>query len=192
MAREAVRESAAERDLRRLDQTGVLAEHGLRAEIIGGDLVIQGAPRPRHQGVVLAIASWLHAWAQAHGGYVAVGPIGVQLDPEHSVRPDVVFVRAEHTHLIAEDGLYFGPDLVVEVASPGTRSLDLVEKRAVYEGLRVPEYWVVDPDAGQVLVHRLGEGGYGPPQTLEGDATLTPAATPGLESAVAALVPPRR
>jgi Uma2 family endonuclease len=56
----------------------------------------------------------------------------------------VIFVRADRAHLVREEGLYAGPDLVVEVASPGTTSLDLVEKRDVYQRLELPEYWVVD------------------------------------------------
>ena len=187
MAQEAVRESAAERELRLLDEAGVLEQRGLWAEIIAGELVIRGAPRWRHQELVVRIASWLHAWAEEHGGHVAYGP-GVQLDPENSVRPDVVFVRADRAHLIQEDGLYVGPDLVVEVLSPGTRSLDLVEKRAIYERLRAPEYWVVERDAGQVLVYRLEDRAYAPPQTLSWDATLEPAAAPGLRATVAELI----
>ena len=184
MAQEAVRESAAARDLRRLDEAGVLARHGLRAEIIAGELVIQGAPRPRHQDVVLAVGGWLRSWAQREGAYVAVGPIGVELDPEHSVRPDVVLVRAARVHLIAEDGLYCGPDLVVEVASPGTRSLDLVEKRAIYERLQVPEYWVVDLDRNEVLVFRLREASYEEPELRQGGDVLEPVAAPGLRASV--------
>lgn len=52
------------------------------------------------------------------------------------------------------------PDLVVEVTSPGTRSLDLVEKREAYADMGVPEYWVVDLTEQRVVAHRLAAGGY--------------------------------
>jgi Uma2 family endonuclease len=188
MAQETAHESMAQRQLRRLDDAGLLADGGLRAELVGGELLIRGAPRPRHQEVVTRLATRLFTWAETHGGYAAVGPIGVELDPENSVRPDVIFVRADRAHLIREEGLYAGPDLVVEVASPGTTSLDLVEKRDIYQRLGVPEYWVVDLAREQVLVHRLGGGGYAQPQVLEGEAVLEAEATPGLRVRLAALL----
>ncbi len=47
------------------------------------------------------------------------------------------------------------PDLVIEIASAGTRRRDKGRKRAIYEREGVGEYWMVDPDAGQVTVlHR--------------------------------------
>lgn len=190
MAQETAPESLAQRQLRQLDEAGLLAEGALRAEIIGGELVIRGAPRWRHQEIVTRLGARLLDWAEAHGGHVAVGPVGVELDPDHSVRPDVVFVQAERAHLIREEGLYVGPDLVVEVGSPGSTSLDLAEKRDIYERLRVPEYWVVDPAREQVLVHRLREGGYGEPQVSVGETVLEPSATPGLHIRVAELLRP--
>ena len=37
------------------------------------------------------------------------------------------------------------PLLVVEVLSPGNAEQDRALKRAVYQALRVPAYWMVDP-----------------------------------------------
>jgi Uma2 family endonuclease len=78
--------------------------------------------------------------------------------------------------------------LVAEVSSRGTKSLDLNEKHSVYERLEVAEYWVVDLDAGSVLIHRLGPSGYLPPETATGDDVVEPTATPGLRFTVAALL----
>lgn len=71
-----------------------------------------------------------------------------------------MFVTAARWHFIDDDGLRVPPDLVVKVTSRGTASLDLHDKRGIYEALGVPEYWVVDPRAGHVLVHRIDEGRY--------------------------------
>ncbi|MGE5580422.1 MAG: Uma2 family endonuclease [Bacillota bacterium] len=48
------------------------------------------------------------------------------------------------------------PDLVIEVISQGTGEYDRVTKRRLYSDAGVKEYWLVDPDAQQVLVMRLG------------------------------------
>lgn len=54
-----------------------------------------------------------------------------------------------------------GPaDLVVEVTSLGTRSYDLEEKARVYQEGGVVEYWVVDPERREVVVHRAAHPQY--------------------------------
>lgn len=51
------------------------------------------------------------------------------------------------------------PDLVGEVADT-TLATDLDEKKHLYAGLGVPEYWVVDVEGGQVLTFQLQDGRY--------------------------------
>jgi len=51
--------------------------------------------------------------------------------------------------------------LAVEVLSPGTRSVDLLLKRGVYQECGVASYWLVDPDQPSVTVLELdGAGRY--------------------------------
>jgi Uma2 family endonuclease len=54
------------------------------------------------------------------------------------------------------------PLLVVEVVSPGpdNRRRDYLEKRNQYEWRGIPEYWIVDPQAGRVSVLVMIEGSY--------------------------------
>jgi Uma2 family endonuclease len=54
------------------------------------------------------------------------------------------------------------PLLVVEVVSPGreNRRRDYLEKRNQYEWRGIPEYWIVDPEEGQVTVLALTDNGY--------------------------------
>jgi Uma2 family endonuclease len=54
-------------------------------------------------------------------------------------------------------------------------------KRDLYARFGVQEYWVVDPDADTVEIHRLGESGYGNPKVLGSGDTLTTPLIPGLE-----------
>ena len=48
-----------------------------------------------------------------------------------------------------------GADLVVEVVSPDDPERDYVQKRADYAELRIPEYWIVDPQADTITVLAL-------------------------------------
>lgn len=57
------------------------------------------------------------------------------------------------------------PVLVVEVVSSSdtdraSRDRDYIHKRKEYEQRGIPEYWIVDPVAGTVLVMQLVEGRY--------------------------------
>lgn len=45
-------------------------------------------------------------------------------------------------------GVEAAPGLVVEVISPGSESVDRGKKPGRYAEQGVPEYWLVDPEAG--------------------------------------------
>lgn len=49
------------------------------------------------------------------------------------------------------------PLLVIEVVSPGEiqRDRDYIAKRYQYQDCRIPEYWIVDPQAQTILVLEL-------------------------------------
>lgn len=68
------------------------------------------------------------------------------------------------TDAILEDSM---PPLVVEVVSAGTVSTDHRKKRAEYNVLEIPEYWIVDfinepdfPEEPKVTICKLVEGLY--------------------------------
>lgn len=146
----------AEAQLAALDDQGVLGK-GLRAEILNGELVIRGVPRTRHERAVSALLYHFVAWTREHGGDAFAGS-GIEVSGQRLI-PDVAFLGSQRRGELDEDGFHVPPDLVVEVTSPGSRSLDLHEKREIYESIGVPEYWVVDLRDGRVLVHRRGDGG---------------------------------
>jgi Uma2 family endonuclease len=52
------------------------------------------------------------------------------------------------------------PDLVVEILSPATARRDRTEKKDIYERSGVREYWIVDPNAKEVIVHSGSERGF--------------------------------
>ncbi len=161
-----------------------------RRELVGGQLFVSPAPRPRHQDAVLELAHRLRAHVDAHGGKVYVAPLDVFFAEDTVVEPDVVYLAPEHLGQIEERFVRGAPDLVAEVCSPATRHVDLVVKKALYERAGVSAYWVVDLDAERVEVYRLGDDGYGHPRILERGDTLTAPLLPGLGLAVDALLGP--
>ena len=96
------------------------------------------------------------------------------------VVPDLVFVATEHLSLITEKNLQGVPDLLVEILSPTTTTIDRRVKHALYELVGVPEYWIVDPERNTVQVFRLSGGRYAEALALGlGDRLETPL-LPGL------------
>jgi Uma2 family endonuclease len=96
-----------------------LPDDGRRYEIHDGELSVTPAPSPRHQDVVLNVATVLRAHVAAHGlGKVYVAPIDVILGDTTVVQPDVVYVAADRIALVTARGLEGAPTLVVEILSP--------------------------------------------------------------------------
>jgi Uma2 family endonuclease len=73
------------------------------------------------------------------------------------VQPDICLVC--DLSKIDDAGCLGAPDLVIEIQSPGTTRYDAVEKYDVYEKASVPEYWLVYPIEGEIIVHILQKTG---------------------------------
>ena len=76
------------------------------------------------------------------------------------IQPDVLFIAKERRGIIGKANLHAGPDLIVEVLSPGTQEKDLRARRKLYAFFEVKEYWIVDPDAAAIEVLVWSELGY--------------------------------
>lgn len=75
--------------------------------------------------------------------------------------PDLTIIREAHIQLLKQRNtirLNMAPPLlVIEIVSPGElqRDREYVAKRLQYQDLGIPEYWIVDPQAKNVLVLEL-------------------------------------
>jgi Uma2 family endonuclease len=132
-----------------------------RYEILEGELYVVAAPNTRHQRVTRNLVFSLFQYVRERDlGELLPSPYDVILSEENVVQPDILFVCRARVGVIGEMHLRSWPDLVVEILSPGTRKKDLVLKRKIYARYGVPEYWVVDPDAGTVEVLVLIDKAY--------------------------------
>jgi Uma2 family endonuclease len=155
-------------------------DHNVLIELVDGRVVLQEMPTPRHQAAVVALA---RALGDSRLGQVFVAPIPVRLAEGRVREPDVVFVASAHKDRVRDQHVDI-PDLVLEVLSPATRSLDLGEKLKEYENAAVPEYWVVDLTDGSIDVRRHTGQGYRPPQRYEKGAHTVPGCAPDVSVAV--------
>lgn len=86
------------------------------------------------------------------------------------VQPDIV-IYCDMSKL-DERGGRGSPDLLIEIVSPSTASMDYIKKLNLYEKNGVKEYWIVHPGDGIVMVYVLtAEGAYARPAAYgQGDA----------------------
>lgn len=157
-------------------------DDGKRYEVIDGDLYVSPAPSWGHQRFLGRLYLRLGQWVYEHGlGEIVPAPLGVVLDEETGVEPDVVYVSRERLHLISQRGVEGPPDLVVEVLSPSTQARDRGIKMRRYALAGIPHYWLADAEARVLETYRLGPEGYERTGTHGPGATLQPELFPGLE-----------
>ena len=73
------------------------------------------------------------------------------------------------------------PDLVIEILSPSTETKDRGLKRDLYGRHGVTEYWLVDPIAETISIHRQRGGVLAPTNTSGRGQTLRSPLFAGLE-----------
>ena len=80
-----------------------------------------------------------------------------------------------------------GNRLVIEVLSPSTTRTDRTTKAQLYARYGVPYYWIVDPEARVIEVHRLGGGRCASSEVFGGEHLTDVPPFPGLRLDAASL-----
>ena len=132
---------------------------GRHVDFEDGHLEFHPMPNRRHQRILLFLLRAIDAFAERHGGQALMAPFPVELWPEKFRQPDVVYMKAEHSHRCHEE-YWRGADLVMEIVSESNRRTDTKTKRAEYAKARIPEFWLVDPKTGTITVLVLKGGKY--------------------------------
>ena len=140
-----------------------------------------GSPNIAHQtasmGLSLAVGGFVRERAL---GQVFHAPTDVILTDTDVVQPDLVFVSREREAIVTPSSIRGAPDLVVEILSPSTASLDRTTKRDLYARHGVQEYWIVDPPARTVVIMLLRDGRFEVIGRYGREDALTSPTFPGL------------
>ena len=142
---------------------------------------------------ILYVGSALDRYFQARDDVYVVGNLLLYYqegDPGKSVLPDLMVVfgapkRIRSSYRLWEEPK--APDFVLEIASGSTYRIDQGEKRDIYAGLGVSEYWQCDPAGSyfdpQLLGFRLVEGRYAsiPVAGMEGGTLVARSDVLGLD-----------
>jgi Uma2 family endonuclease len=164
-------------------------DDGKRHELIDGEHYVTPSPNTRHQRISGRLYLLIGNWLEEHrSGQVFYAPFDVVFSNFDVVEPDLLYMSNERAAEILTDKHVSGvPELVIEIASPGTRKRDETLKRRLYERTGVSEYWVVDPVVDTIRVFRRSGEGFDRPRELSaetGDILTTPLLQ-GLETALA-------
>lgn len=133
----------------------LLDRHGIRYEVVNGEIIISPSPSQLHQEIQLDIL--LQA---RHNGYPATMDASVVFPgTDDELRPDVA-VYEEGTEL-PRTGMRPGHTilLAVEVVSPASRIMDEFGKKERYAALGVPSYMVIRQSGDLWTLHSSPEEG---------------------------------
>ena len=130
-------------------------------EIIDGEMIRKSAPTPMHQEISRNLLFVLEMYnRQYRKGSFFYAPIDVYLDEYNKPQPDLVFVSTEKKAIITNDGIMGIPDLIIEIISPTSVIRDRIEKKNLYERMRVAEFWLVDPEYQSIEIYALQNNRY--------------------------------
>ena len=154
-----------------------------KMELDDGELYIMPRPRRPHQSalfwLIWHIGSYLNSFAEPPAEAYPDMVVILAREPRRVMIPDLAIVLANRPDIFV-DGYAEGiPDIVVEILSTN-RNRDLIYKRQLYAEAGVPEYWIVDPRDGAVILLELRDGEYAERSVLTAADTLTTPLLPGL------------
>jgi Uma2 family endonuclease len=136
-----------------------LPNDGKRYELIEGELFMTPAPTTEHQDISFRLERLLYEFVlKSNRGHIYHAPVDVVFSMTDVVEPDIIYISKEREHIITKRNIIAAPDLVVEILSEGTETIDRTAKKALYEKYGVMEYWIVDPDGKTLECFVLKEG----------------------------------
>jgi Uma2 family endonuclease len=167
------------------DDFVLFPDDGKRHELIDGEHYVTPSPNIRHQRISGRLHLIIGTWLEAHPvGQLFYAPLDIVFSQFDVVEPDLLYVsNARASEILTEKHVTGAPEIVVEIASRGTRKRDESIKKRLYERSGVSEYWVVDPEIDVIRVYvRAGDGfDRARELTAEGGDVLTTPLLPGLE-----------
>ena len=170
-----------------LGAAGILAKEE-RIELLDGEIICM-APignRHRHQHSIDWLAHLMHPAIRLRAMVQVKAPI--QLDDFTMPEPDIAVIRRRSVNDIAPvlpSDVY----LLVEVAD-SSLEFDLGEKLALYAAAGIPEVWVANLRAGELVVNTEPEGAaYTNVRVIPLDGSVSPQAFPDVALELADFIP---
>lgn len=143
-----------------------------RWELINGVAYnVAPAPSVDHQRILRQLLLQIGNFLSDKPCEVFSAPFDVRLpetnekdeDTKNVVQPDIVVIC--DSSKLDEKGCKGTPDLIIEIVSPASASIDNIKKMELYEKNGVKEYWIVHPIYKIITIYKTTENGlYGKPE----------------------------
>ena len=130
---------------------------GERAELIDGKIYYMAPPSKTHQRISGKLYQTIANYIDSKDGkceiYIAPFAVFLNKDDLNYFEPDISVVCDPSK--LDEKGCHGAPDWIIEIVSPGNKSMDYLTKLLKYQKAGVREYWIVDPTRDTVMVYRF-------------------------------------
>ena len=169
----------------RMGEMGLLQDK--RVELVEGEIIEMAPMNAPHWTAVGLLGDALRRIFTT--GFVVADQLPVSLINESEPEPDAAVIRGDWRDF--KEALPSSAALVVEV-SFSTLGYDQGDKMRLYARAAIAEYWIVDLNARQLIVHRQPDAAnerYNFVQILNESETVVPVAAPQAAIAVADLLP---
>lgn len=130
---------------------------GVRAELIDGQIYYMATPTRTHQRISMDLSRMIGNYIESQGGdceiYAAPFAVFLNNDDKNYFEPDISVIC--DISKLDEKGCHGVPDWIIEIISPGNKTMDYFKKLFKYQAAGVREYWIVDPAKELVMVYRF-------------------------------------
>ena len=133
---------------------------GERAELIDGQIYYMAPPSRNHQKIVGKLFTTIANYIESNNGscepYMAPFAVFLNRDDKNYVEPDISVICDPNK--LNDKGCAGAPDWIIEVVSPGSRSMDYGKKLIKYCNAGVREYWIVEHEKNRITVYIFSSG----------------------------------
>lgn len=130
---------------------------GERAELIDGQIYYMAPPSRNHQKIVGKLFTTIANYIESNNGscepYMAPFAVFLNEGDKNYVEPDISVICDPNK--LNDKGCVGAPDWIIEIVSPGSRSMDYGTKLFKYRSAGVREYWIVEQEKNRVTVYNF-------------------------------------
>jgi Uma2 family endonuclease len=140
-----------------------------RVELIDGEIVRRPMPRPSHGRAQGNTREELGPFNRRAGpdGWWILTEASVAYEPHQCPTHDLAGWRKSRLPALPGGPIDLPPDWVCEIVSPGHERKDTQQIPLLIQRHRVPYYWLIWPEEGKLVAHRLDGGRYRVVVTLD-------------------------
>ncbi len=150
-------------------------------ELLRGEWHLRLGPGARHERICARLHETVLARVANFSSTRLLPPrTKIQLHPQHTVRPDLALITTATGRLW----------LAVEIVSADDHRADTFLKKQIYEDMKVPRLWMVDPRYDNVEVYHATQFGLALKEILALDEVLSEPLLPEFELTIRALFAP--